>query len=224
MTHSGICRRLNQRALLVASLMLFAASASSVWAGVPDWSGLWEVDGLAVGSSGVVETPVPAILSEFGQTPPYTQEGATKFQAFLKDTLPQFTAVPHKLCTVGFPWVMLESPLVFEVLNTPQETAMVFSNREARHIHTDGRPQPPADELFPTHWGSSVGRWEGDSLVVETISSDARAIFIDNAVDFVQVLALPSDQTRYVERLRRVAKDALEDQMTIYDPKQFTSP
>ena len=208
------------------SLLLAAFSATSAQAALPEWPGEWEVVGLKAGASGVVETPVPDIIRDFGGNPPFTPEAAAKFQAFLKALESQDNPV-HQTCTFGFPTIMLESPLYFEVLITPHETVMIFSGREIRHIYTDGRAQPPADELFPTHWGSSVGHWDGQTLVIDTLATGenigGNLVFIWNAADFFRPLALLSEQTHYVERIRMLSAGLLEDQMTIYD-SQFAKP
>src|SRR4029077_545011 len=149
----------------VIFLVLVALNAPSANAALPNWSGEWEVVGIKEGASGVLETPIPDIMRKFGGHPPYTPEAEAKFQAYLRGLPPYAARQARDVCIWGFPTIMLESPSYFEVLITPQETAMIFSGREVRHIYTDGRAQPPADELWPTPWGSSVGHWEGQTLV-----------------------------------------------------------
>ena len=54
---------------------------------------------------------------------------------------------------------------------------MIVAGREIRHIYTDGRPHPSADEIWPTPWGDSIGHWEGETLVVDTIAvQEARSL------------------------------------------------
>jgi hypothetical protein len=215
------------------SLLLAALSAPSAYAALPDWSGEWEVIGLKLGASGVIETPGADLIREFGTPPPYTPVEEAKFQAHLK-ALPE--ASDKKSCIFGFPEGMFFLPVqYFEVLITPQETLIVHSGLEIRHIYTDGRGQPPRDELFPTHWGSSVGRWEEQTLVIDTVSAggnlmadilkpDENLVFIGaNQIGFLP-LAILDDQADYVERMRMVSPGVLEDQMTITDPTQFTGP
>jgi len=58
--------------------------------------------------------------------------------------------------------------VLFQFLLTPEETVMTWGGREIRHIYTDGRGHPSADDVWPTPWGDSVGYWEGQALVVDT--------------------------------------------------------
>jgi hypothetical protein len=221
----------------VILLALSALSASSAHAALPDWSGEWEVIGFKANVSGVVATPVSEIIRNFGSPPPYNLAEEAKFRAHLKEFGEQHERRGDtNTCTFGFPIGMFFFPVqYFEILNTPRETAIIYSGREIRQIYTDGRGQPPSDELFPTHWGSSVGHWEGQTLVIDTVSAggniaaeilkpDENFIFIGNAADFFQPLAILDGQAHYVERLRMVNPGVLEDQMTITDPTQFTGP
>ena len=195
-----------------------ACTAGKARAAPPDWFGIWEVEGVQIGASGTAETPWDEIQKNFGAPPSLTPEAKGKFESLLKMAPPL-----RKICEFGFPMVMLDSPLVFEVLTTPRETAMIFSAREMRHIYTDGRALPAPDERIPTHWGSSVGHWEGKTLVVETVATDRGGVWIWSG-NHSELLALLGEQTRYTERIRMIARDTLEDQLTINDPAQFSHP
>jgi hypothetical protein len=208
-----------QKPLATFALLAAATFAPGVQAALPDWPGIWEVVGLKVGASGVAETPVPDLIREFGGRPHYTAEGERQFRSFFEKGPPP----DQKACRFGFPFLMLESPLFFEVLITPRETAMIFSGREVRHIYTDGRKHPTPEELWPTPWGDSVGHWEGDTLVIDTVSTDTRVIAVYNASTFGAPVALLSDGVHYVERVRMLKSGMLEDQMTVYD-SLFSEP
>jgi len=83
-----------------------------------------------------------------------------------------------------------------------------------RQIFLDGRPLPTDPE--PTFKGYSVGKWEGDTLVVETIG------YKESRLDG-QGRPL-TEQARTIERIRRVNYGTLEVDMTIDDPKAYTKP
>jgi hypothetical protein len=83
-----------------------------------------------------------------------------------------------------------------------------------RQIFLDGRTLPTDPE--PSFKGYSVGKWEGDTLVVETIG------YKENWLDF-QGRPL-TEQARTIERIRRVNYGTLEVEMTIDDPKAYTKP
>jgi hypothetical protein len=71
------------------------------------------------------------------------------------------------------------------------------------------------DAIVPTYMGDSVGRWEGDTLVVDTVNFNGSFYFGDWVL---------SDQLHTVERFRRNEKNLLEYTVTIDDPKLFTAP
>ena len=84
-----------------------------------------------------------------------------------------------------------------------------------RQIHTDGRDHPK--DLLPTWLGDSIGKWDGDTLVVDTVGFNDKT-WIDNT-------GLPhSDALHLVERLRRVSHDVLQLDITVDDPKAYTKP
>ena len=84
-------------------------------------------------------------------------------------------------------------------------------------VHTDGRPHKPADELEPLYNGDQTARWEGDTLVIDTISLDERTWIEANGW-------FHSDQAHVIERIRRPSMNYLEYQYTIEDPKVLTKP
>jgi hypothetical protein len=87
--------------------------------------------------------------------------------------------------------------------------------RDRRIIPVDGR----AHGTIPQWFGDSVGRWDGDTLVVETTG------FIDRTnYEWDNVWMRISDTLRLVERFRRVADDEIEYTVTVEDPKTFTRP
>jgi hypothetical protein len=76
------------------------------------------------------------------------------------------------------------------------------------------RAHKSPDELYPMFYGDSVGHWEGDVLVVDTISLGATT-----AIDLI---APHSDALHVIQRFRRVSYDTLEDEITFDDPKAMT--
>jgi hypothetical protein len=78
------------------------------------------------------------------------------------------------------------------------------------------RPHKPADELYPLFYGDSVGHWEGNVLVVDTVSLGATSAF--------DLITPHSDALHVVQHLRRRSYDTLEDEITFDDPKALTMP
>ena len=82
-----------------------------------------------------------------------------------------------------------------------------------RTIWTDGRPLPKDPD--PTWYGYSVGRWDGDTLVVETVGVDDRT-WVDHFGD------VHSEAMHLTERWHRLDQDNLEVTMVLEDPKFYT--
>jgi hypothetical protein len=84
-----------------------------------------------------------------------------------------------------------------------------------RQIFTDGRPLPPVD--MPSFKGYSSGKWEGDTLVVQTIGFNDN-MWLDRSGSPV------TDAAKITERFRRVNYGTMEIEMTIDDPKAYAHP
>jgi hypothetical protein len=106
----------------------------------------------------------------------------------------------------------------FELVETPGRLLQFFEYRhDWREIWMDGRPLPTLENTFPKWNGYSVGRWEGDTLVVESIGFDDRT--------WLDKLGYPhSESMRLEERYRRVDADTLELTMTVVDPVVYNAP
>jgi hypothetical protein len=81
--------------------------------------------------------------------------------------------------------------------------------------------------LFPTFHGDSVGRWDGDTLIVDVVSTKGETWLADARAKPTPTSAgiwLTSDALHIVERWRRLGADALEYQATIEDSKMLTGP
>lgn len=90
-------------------------------------------------------------------------------------------------------------------------------NRNWRIIHTDGRPIGESAEAVPSYYGSSVGKWDGDTLVVDSVGYNERFWMGSNGVPHTEALHL-------TERFRRPVFDTLSYQVTIDDPRSYTRP
>jgi hypothetical protein len=90
-------------------------------------------------------------------------------------------------------------------------------NRNWRVIYTDGRPQGQAAEVVLTYYGSSVGRWDKDTLVVDSIGYNERFWFANGGLPHTEALHL-------TERFSRPDLNTLRYQVTIDDPRTYTRP
>jgi hypothetical protein len=86
-----------------------------------------------------------------------------------------------------------------------------------REIHMDGRPHPAAANLTPTYFGHSVGHWEGDTLVVDTLGYNEKTWIDYNGHNHTERL-------HTVERITRPSRDTLHYEVTIMDPGAYSKP
>jgi hypothetical protein len=116
----------------------------------------------------------------------------------------------------GVPRMMSVALYPIEILPTPgQITIIAEAFSEARRIYLD-KPQLAIDDVPPGYYGHSVGRWDGGTLVVDTVG-------IKTSVPAYQNMP-HSDRMRITERLRLVSADILHDQITIDDPVVLEKP
>ena len=115
----------------------------------------------------------------------------------------------------GFPRAFFHAfPL--QIVQAPGEVLMLFEWDSLRHqIFTDGRAHDTT--LGPLWMGDSIGHWEGDTLVADTVNFNDKT-WLD------RVGHPHSDALHVVEHIRRVDHDHLEDEITIDDPKAYTKP
>jgi len=224
--------------LALATTLVAKAGAASTE--LPDWSGQWENVGATPDATGGFNQTLDQVLKQMEWSPPLNAATKAKVDAMQARERKRLEAVARgedpggafTACTFGYPGLMLDTPLMFEVLVTPKETALIFSSREIRHIYTDGRPHTAKKDLWATPWGDSIGHWEGQTLVMDTIavkdpygppdSGSAVAAFGD--VEGFLTIGILTQQAHFIERMRMIDPAHLEDQMTITDPANLTAP
>lgn len=115
----------------------------------------------------------------------------------------------------GMPTIMTY-PYPFEILSTPGRITFLFeADSQVRRVFLDRSKHLDPDDLDPSYNGDSIGRWEGKTLVIDTIGFNTRR----------PVRGLPhSEQMRIVERITPLDANTIRDQMTITDPEAFTKP
>ena len=112
----------------------------------------------------------------------------------------------------GVPRIML-IPFPMQVIQIPGEMIMLFEyDHYIRHIYLERRQH--LKDLDLTWMGDSIGWWEGNTLVVDTVGLNDRT-WLD------QVGHPHSDALHVVERIRHIDQDTLEDDLTIDDPKAY---
>jgi Family of unknown function (DUF6152) len=89
-------------------------------------------------------------------------------------------------------------------------------NRNWRLINLDDRKHQP-DDVIPTYYGDSVGKWEGDTLVIDTLGFNERFWFTNGGLPHTENLHL-------TERLSRPAFNTLKYEVRVDDPGAYTRP
>lgn len=108
----------------------------------------------------------------------------------------------------------------FEIVDVPEQKSIFILNIAGPHswrvIYMDGRPHPKPEDLRPTFLGHSIGRWEGDTLVIDTVGFNEKQW---------PVGAYPStDKLHLTERISRPNLKTLNYEATIDDPGAYTKP
>lgn len=213
---------LRAAAVLMLPLALWACSGSGsgppqATPQLPDWSGVWIAADTDIDISGypTPDSPQGMALDLLDNTrAPWTDAQ----RQWLAAELPKIMAADATRRAEGWGYpLMMEGVAPLQFLVTPRETLILNFYRDIRHVYTDGRELPAEEDRWPTPWGESIGRWEGDTLVIETV-----------AVRHGSVLPLPlpplTPEARFTERLRMTAPDRMELTMSIVDPQVLTAP
>ena len=196
--------------------------------GKPDLSGIWQGEGAPIselmkilplgGANGLGEDPPP--LSFFNVLAAYKPEESplrSELRAeYEKRAAVALTTPPPALCAPPVVPLVDSLPSPFKIVQTPKLTLMLFeSDTIFRQIFTDGRKHP--DDPQPSWLGYSVGKWQGDSLVVETVG----------LIPFgpLDTFGHPHSETmRVTEQFHRRDFGHMDVQVTIDDPKTYTKP
>lgn len=212
--------------LVRASLLGTALCAGfPAWtAAVPDFTGVWGSAGMWAPTTEAKVDPkllpappgTPAFKPEYKAKYDALQKERAEFQATNRADASSDTAKRETTCLpAGMPTIMT-SIYSLEFLQTKnQVTVLGEALREVRRIYLN-KPQLPIDEVPPGYWGRSVGRWEGDTLVVNTVGVKP---------DVIGGMGLfHSDKMQIVERIRLLGPDLLQNQITVTDPLALEQP
>lgn len=199
-------------------LFLSLALAANAFAAEPDISGVWFLR----------PGPTARYLGStfMAQTPPMTPWAAEKMKANKpsfgpngvsdsNDPVNPTTGDTIGCFPPGVPRIYLH-PFPMEIIQTPGRVLMVYEfNHFVRQIFTDGRKHNT--DLGPTWMGDSIGHWEGDTLVADTIGFNDKT--------WLDRMGHPhSEDMHVVERFHRVDANNLKIDLTIEDPKAYTKP
>lgn len=123
-----------------------------------------------------------------------------------------FRDTPSAFCLPSGP--LLTGPVLFKVIQTPKLLVNLMEDAASfRQVYLDGRPHPK--NLDPSWMGHSIGHWEGDTLVVDTVGTNDKS--------WLNIYP-HTEQLHIVERYRRPDYAHLNVEITIDDPGTFTKP
>ena len=190
---------------------VYDSPTAADWAALaklPDFSGVWEI-GMGGGGGGrgrgAGRGGAPA-------GPQFTPAAEARRKELLARGLEDSETA--NCLPPGMPGIMGQ-PYPMEFLLTPGKVTIVIeAYQQVRHIYTDGRPLPDDPDL--NFHGTSIGRWEGDTLVVETIGFSPLTELARNVSH--------SGQMRIVERFRLADPDTMTIETTITDPGVLRAP
>jgi hypothetical protein len=126
---------------------------------------------------------------------------------------------PHTRCKASGAARQFSTPYGTEFVEVPElQRFYIMDNggpNSYRTIYMDGRPHPA--NLVPTNYGHSVGRWEGDTLVVETVGFNEKF--------WMDTRGTPhTEKLKFTERFTRIDQNTMQYQATIDDPGAYTAP
>lgn len=183
--------------------------------GKPDLSGVWwtgrepALEAGRVGAPRSGPAPAPAIGSTFASL--YTPEAAARATQLSDKDDPALRCVP----SVGGP----PQTNIFQLVQTPKLVVLLQETFHGFRIIPTEPGRAHSETQPPSYWGDSVGRWDGDTLVVDVTTFNDR-----NWISPQGIVSFHSDALHVTERYRRTAANALEVEKTYDDPKVLIRP
>lgn len=178
---------------------------------LPDWSGVWN----------------PKVTDQDAQAktnpPPWNEKVAKEIEhMWAEEKAGRPRLIFYGCFPEAHPSWMLVTHNAMEILFTPGRVTMLGESdgNRLRRIYTDGRPHPDASD--PTFHGHSIGHWEGDTLVIDTVD-----ILPQAPLAISEAVGVPNDgDMRVVERIHLDPnnKDILLVDLEITAPKILTKP
>jgi hypothetical protein len=193
--------RCEMRRTCAASLLaLVTAGGAASAQSRPDFTGLW--------ISPTADISVVLLPGEEISLTPY---GAERYRKVDMANSPSYRCLPYG------PTRGLQSTNSFQIIQTSDVIAIITEHIDYRMIYTDGRGHPEDILDYPEWMGHSIGRWDGDTLVVETIGMREET-WLDTA-GFEH-----SNRLRIIERFQKPGPDTIRLTVTIDDPVFYTKP
>ena len=207
--------------IAVAQLLLANAAFGAAPATLPDIQGVWEnLSGIHIDRLSATRGADPLARAAFKPAaPPYNADYAARYAVVMAaHARGEPMNDPTATCLwPGVPRVIWNPyPLEIVIAEGGQRVLMIHEYMsQVRRIFADGSAHP--DDLEPSYNGHTVGRWEGQTLVMDTTGLRADTMLQNTGM-------MHSDALRVAERWRLTGPDLLEAEITMIDPKAFTAP
>lgn len=203
------------KTILLWSFAILQLVPTPIRAETPDFTGVW---GVYRGGRGSDPKLAPAPAGPLVLKPEYAKpyEARRALEAEANKRGEQLATAGSQCIPYGMPGMMSVAIYPVEFIQTAKQTTIIseaFS--EVRRIYM-GVPQAKVADVAPGYYGHSVGHWDGDTLVVDTIGIKS---------SIAGYRGMPhSDQMRITERINLMAPDYLHDEITINDPVVLEKP
>ena len=190
---------------------------TGVWQGGTNLRGTWEEanSGLGVGGTGADPSapPLPPSQQVIKGPAPYQPWAAARvFESFKKRGIDD----PLGLCLpAGVPRLSIVGLFPIQIVQTATQVIILYEYMSVFRVIPLNGGHP--DDVVPTYMGDSVGRWEGDTLVVDVIGFNDRTWLTGTGT-------FHSEALHVTERYTRVDKDQINYDVTMDDPTVFTEP
>jgi len=211
--------------LLLVVLIVFAAAAERAGTQsapvIRGLNGSWEAyplrgEGFGSGIPPRIAVPRPAPVPEPPLKSPYLEEWRAQQKRAAELTAQGLPPVTTGMACIGegMP-AMMQATFPMEILETPGRVTIIQeAYNQVRRVYLD-EAAPAPEEAEPRFAGNSTGRWQGDTLIIETVG-------VKESVRFRNVPHSP--KMRITERLRLINDEILENQVTVEDPEYLTKP
>jgi hypothetical protein len=209
------CRRARVAVFTVGCILLISgATYAQSAAARPNFNGVWRP---YRGGRGADPKLAPPPASPLAIKPEYAKAGEARraAEAAANQRGEPIASAAVSCVPYGMPSMMSVVSYPMEITQTPKQLTIVTEAfNEVRRVFLD-KPQLNIDDVPPGYYGRSVGHWDGDTLVVDTVG-------IKESVRYQNTPH--SDQMRITERIHLVTPDVLHDQITIEDPVVLEKP
>lgn len=166
--------------------------------GMPNFNGVWNVE------------YIPNIEARIGGPVPFTEAGQAAWDERVMGE------DPTGYCQPSGPARVFHTPFPIQIVQTGAQVTFLFEMLHTYHrVFTDGRQHPnPVDQSW---WGHSIGRYEGNRLIVDTIGMNDRTWLYTAGVQH-------SDQLHLTQVFELTGPDTIQYTITYDDPVFFTEP